>query len=596
MRGSQLFLISKQIPVESVLGKQPEAAEAVEKEIANNKVEVSVEFVGSGVIALPYFEVKERTLSDLIRALNLEILKKEPDRRNVLLSQPLIIKTLLQATGIKEVPLVIFKLFLGQGGPEVKDISDIKDGAVLVISSKVEFFGKLCCANFAGADFTGADFTGADLTSADFTNATLANANFTGANITGAKFTKANLTNATFIEAKGQTCPAISNRTTFRGANLTDANFTKTLFRYDDFREARLSNAKFIGASLVDVDFTGAQLKEADFTNAVIRGTKFNNATLSNAKFIRAQFAPFTDFTDANLTEADFTNTDLRGIKFERAQLTGVDFKGAKLGGSIASQVEIEIINNVISKDPEALSRLLPKVEDLKKFIFDVLIASAKLQGACFRGGDLSNAVFEGYDLRGVDFGNANLTKANFTKANLTETNLQGAILIEAIFTGADLRWANLRDANLKGADFREAKLGGPQIDQEDVRKINGEFVDFEWTILALANFCADFHGMTLKEVMYNFSLGMNKLASADLRNAVLEEAKFEGADLRGAIVSIDQLRLAVGVTEAQENEVRKPEDEDREPQSRSSNRVIYSEDCYTDEAYKKRENSCSIL
>ncbi len=357
-----------------------------------------------------------------------------------------------------------------------------------------------------------------------------------------------------------------------------------------------MSNAKFIGAYLVDVNFTGAKLKEADFTDAALKGTKFNNATLSNAKFIRAQFAPFTDFTDANLTEADFTNTDLRGIKFERAHLTGVDFKGAKLGGSVASQVEIETIKNVISKDPEVLSRLCPKVEDLKKFIFDVLIASAKLQGACFRGCDLSNAVFEGYDLRGVDFGNANLTKANFTKANLTETNLQGAILIEAIFTGADLRWANLRDANLKGADFRGAKLGGPQIDQDDVRKINGEFVDFEWTILALANFCADFHGMTLKEVLYNFSLGMKKLASADLRNAVLEEAKFEGADLRGAIVSIEQLRSAVGVTEAQGNEVRKPEDEDREPQSRSSNRVIYSEDCYTDQAYKERGNTCSIL
>ena len=86
----------RQILVESVLGKQPEAAEAVEKEIANNKVKVSVEFVGSGVIALPHFEVKERTLSDLIRALNLEILKAKPERRNVLLSQPPRIRTFLK--------------------------------------------------------------------------------------------------------------------------------------------------------------------------------------------------------------------------------------------------------------------------------------------------------------------------------------------------------------------------------------------------------------------------------------------------------------------------------------------------------------------
>ena len=161
LRGSQ-FSRLKQILVESVLGKQPEAAEAVEKEIANNKVKVSVEFVGSGVIALPHFEVKERTLSDLIRALDLEIQKSIPERRNVLLSQPPRIRTLLEAKGIKEVPLVIFKLFLGHNGPEVKDISDIKDGAVLVLSSKVKFFGKLY-----RADFTGADFTGADLTSAN---------------------------------------------------------------------------------------------------------------------------------------------------------------------------------------------------------------------------------------------------------------------------------------------------------------------------------------------------------------------------------------------------------------------------------------------
>lgn len=81
----------------------------------------------------------------------------------------------------------------------------------------------------------------------------------------------------------------------------------------------------------------------------------------------------------------------------------------------------------------------------------------AKLEGANFKGMNLSGADFRGADLEKANFENANLSGVNFKNADLEEANLKGAVVKGTIFSGAELEYARWTDGRTCG----EGSLGG---------------------------------------------------------------------------------------------------------------------------------------
>ncbi len=135
--------------------------------------------------------------------------------------------------------------------------------------------------NFLGADFSGAvlkeaDFTGANLSGANFSNAfvmqaSLSHTDLQGANLTNTVLRGANLT----------------------GANLSKANLTKAVLKEANLTEAKLPRANLSGTDLLEAELSDASLPHSNLTGANLERTSMlrNNlfdANLSNCKFYGA--------------------------------------------------------------------------------------------------------------------------------------------------------------------------------------------------------------------------------------------------------------------------------------------------------------------
>lgn len=188
-----------------------------------------------------------------------------------------------------------------------------------------------------------------------------------------------------------------------------------------DFKRARLT-----GSNLYGVDLTGANLSGVDLS-----GTRLDRAVI-----IRA------DFTDANLKGASLQRpTVFSDLRFDRTEAPR--FRNANLSGS----------------------RIL-----------------ARLDGADFRGADLSFASFAPYDRRGGDItvlprvvlAKCDFTGANLRQADLSFVQLQFATLVSADLRGAKLANADLTQANLAGADVTGADFAGADLYGADFRRVRG--------------------------------------------------------------------------------------------------------------------------
>lgn len=126
---------------------------------------------------------------------------------------------------------------------------------------------------------------------------------------------------------------------------------------------------------------------------------------------LRSRSLDFMDFSDINLNGLDFSGSSLLSTDFTRAVQVG-------------SEVDI------------------PK---------------RAVQFFCCA---LNGAVFRGSEMTGANFAGSELVKADFS----------GAVLINADFRGTDLTNAKFIDANLAGADFLGAELNGAEF--------RGAFID----------------------------------------------------------------------------------------------------------------------
>jgi uncharacterized protein YjbI with pentapeptide repeats len=137
---------------------------------------------------------------------------------------------------------------------------------------------------------------------------------------------------------------------------------------------------------------------------------------------------------------------------------------------------------------------------------FIATISYEKYQSNCFNrispGAALEACNFKGQDLSGTE---------------LHDANLEGAILSNAILRQADLSDANLSDANLRYADLSGATLLGANL---------------EGAILS------------------NAILRQADLSDANLSDANLRYADLSGATLDVAVLDVDDLQGAIGLTD----------------------------------------------
>ena len=131
-----------------------------------------------------------------------------------------------------------------------------------------------------------------------------------------------------------------------------------------------------------------------------------------------------------------------------------------------------------------------------------------------------ANGLLKGASLIEANLQNAHLGRANLEASALSPANLQRANLADAQLKGSNLKGARLQGAyifwaDLRGADLRSAKLEGSDLMQADLRGADLRFADLRKASLKLAD-----------------------LQCVKLSGAKVKDASFDGAFMRGAVIS----------------------------------------------------------
>lgn len=242
----------------------------------------------------------------------------------------------------------------------------------------------------------------------------------------------------------------------------------------------------------------------------------------------------------------------------------------------------------------------LSEIDFSQCVMLDCRLNGADLRGACFNGADLSgaqlcDALLNDASLRSAQLGNATLAGADVTGAQFASSYLQGTRLIgikgnPATFDGCTLLRADLSGADLRNASFEHASLHEAIVDDRtqldpkwrlvweilNLERGHSEAVDDRQLDLFAALddspvaqkslrgqdlSYADLTGADLRDfdlaganlgatILLNADLTGADLTGADLTGADLAGADLSGADLRGAIVTAEQLEVALNVPE----------------------------------------------
>ncbi|MEO0839810.1 MAG: pentapeptide repeat-containing protein [Cyanobacteria bacterium J06643_5] len=309
---------------------------------------------------------------------------------------------------------------------------------------------------------------------------------------------------------------------------LENLNRNGVYLAYITITDAHLKGIKLQKANLVEANFKGTNLSHANLSKANLSDTNLSDANLSYADLSKA------NLSYADLRNADLYYADLRNAELQKADLRGANLRCAKLKN--AKHIKIarikgclynrrtEFPTDFLSEKKHQMYQISPEV-DLRKL-----------------------------DLRGFNLYEANLIGANLSKANLRKADLSNADLKNVVLSESDLR-----EANLKGADLTNVRFDGSLYD------IKTQFPDkFEpeeyhmYFICESANLQnadlreAQFNGVNLKDASFkgadltnaqfkdtllnNADLNNANLNGADLTNADLSNANLSGANLNGCL------------------------------------------------------------
>lgn len=258
----------------------------------------------------------------------------------------------------------------------------------------------------------------------------------------------------------------------------------------------------------------------ADFVS--LRGVELEGAHLPQIRLSRA------DLRDARLQNTGLWNADLRGTDLRRAQLQRSRLRDADLQGANLERSQLQ---------------------------------GADLAGANLRSADLTDADLTGANLRGVRLEQAIVIRMTMERALYDET-LRNSLPAGFKFQGAYeiAPGANLQRALLAQAELSQANLANATLAEADLRGAN-----LRETVLSNANLTgAD---LSCWQEVDSAGIALGQSLCTDLRDAVLQGARFSGANLQGARFSganiagadfstatgltLEQLRSAVGLEQA---------------------------------------------
>ncbi len=225
------------------------------------------------------------------------------------------------------------------------------------------------------------------------------------------------------------------------------------------------------------------------------------------------------------LQGADLQQTSLPNVDLEGSILREVNLQGANLSKVILKNASLENVN---------LSQAILTEADLQW---------TKLSGCLLNNADLSRAV-----LRGASLQKADLSQTVLTGADLQWTNLSECILNEADLSGVLLRQATFRQSNLSGANLTKADLSGEEklVEGSSPKEVFGAPAPYH-----RHTFRTDLTGAKLSRAILRLAdlrycdLRDADLTDADLTDADLSQALLDDADMRGAMITKEQIRMA---------------------------------------------------
>jgi BTB/POZ domain-containing protein KCTD9 len=181
----------------------------------------------------------------------------------------------------------------------------------------------------------------------------------------------------------------------------------------------------------------GLDLSGMDLTRTRLQATRLNNAKLKNVKFdgvvLDAAWALKSDFSGASFAGASLFQTQMMDC-----MLDGADFSSAMVGADMS---RASLLNARFEN-----AMLAPDLTNQSMGLMRGVLTSAKLDGATFKGANLTRSAFEFSSLKNVNFEGANLTGAELGGADMTGANIAGAT-----FENADVDSTKL--LQLKGKD-----------------------------------------------------------------------------------------------------------------------------------------------
>jgi uncharacterized protein YjbI with pentapeptide repeats len=336
---------------------------------------------------------------------------------------------------------------------------------------------------------------------------------------------------------------ALSGHSSQQLVRLTQAQLDEAVRLHALFREGRSGGRR---AVVIGHDLSGLRLAGADMSHADLTGSSFFDADLHAARFDCATLFA-CDFRQANLENTSMARADLRGCFFAGAVMVGANLFEAYLRPGAH-----------LTRDKTGEFRTLVPRE-----------ASGTASSAGFTGANLTNASLAGAVAVKTDFSEAlmrgcKLVRAHVRGANFTGSNLQGADFAQAdtrdaCFRGAVIAGAKFEYTDMAGADLRDTLSDKPngrligELDAslEELLLRHREFIETSGATgaaLDLSGFDLRTEGaltgacltmMTARHaVFYGLDLSRAALQAARCAETDFRDCRFDGADMRGIVLS----------------------------------------------------------
>ncbi|OEE78452.1 Qnr family pentapeptide repeat protein [Vibrio genomosp. F6] len=193
---------------------------------------------------------------------------------------------------------------------------------------------------------------------------------------------------------------------------------TNKTFVKHDFSHQDLRDAQFEGCNFYDCNFSRSDLRDAQFIDCrfieqgAVEGCRFDYADLRDASFKQCQLA-MGYFVGANCFGIELRGCDLKGANFLKASFVNrvshqVYFCSAYITGCNLSYVNFE-------------QQCIEKCD-----LFENRWTGANLQGASFKGSDLSRSEFSEECWGQFSMQNCDLTHTELYGLNIKRVDLSG--------------------------------------------------------------------------------------------------------------------------------------------------------------------------